>query len=123
MDVDGQIQFTDIAASGFKPKVETGKSLQTLMREIHARLLKNRESESDTNAKWFTGVDVFREMYRRIGFTRSVAFSRFPVVDQLLKFGYQIFAWFRFQFAFRRMNRAELCEGVCRTDNPLSDQA
>ena len=42
------------------------------------------------------GVETFRKMYERMGFKRSVAFSRLPVIKILVNAGYYVFAyWIR----------------------------
>lgn len=42
------------------------------------------------------GIETFRQMYEQMGFRRSVAFSRLPIVKQALNAGYYIFAyWIR----------------------------
>ena len=38
------------------------------------------------------GAETFRKMYEKMGFKRSVAFSRFPVVKHVFNFGYYVFA-------------------------------
>lgn len=42
------------------------------------------------------GVETFRSMYEKMGFKKSVAFSRMPVARQFFNVGYRIFAyWIR----------------------------
>ena len=42
------------------------------------------------------GVETFRKMYEKIGFKRSVAFSRLPIVRSFFNAGYHVFAyWIR----------------------------
>ena len=42
------------------------------------------------------GIETFRLMYEKMGFKKSVAFSRLPVVKQLFDSGYYVFAyWIR----------------------------
>ena len=38
------------------------------------------------------GAETFRQMYHKLGFKRSVAFSRLPIIRQLFNGGYWIFA-------------------------------
>ena len=38
------------------------------------------------------GIETFRLMYEKMGFRKSVAFSRFPVVKQLFNASYWVFA-------------------------------
>ncbi len=40
------------------------------------------------------GAETFRKMYEKIGFKRTVRFSRFPVIKQIFNFGYYVFAHF-----------------------------
>ena len=42
-----------------------------------------------------SGVEVFRQLYARVGFGRLVACSRAPVVSHLLEGGYSVFARLR----------------------------
>ena len=39
------------------------------------------------------GIETFRLMYEKMGFKRSVAFSRLPVIKQIFDTGYKIFAY------------------------------
>ena len=42
------------------------------------------------------GIETFRLMYEKMGFKKSVAFSRLPVVRNAFNFGYYVFAhWVR----------------------------
>ena len=42
------------------------------------------------------GAETFRKMYEHMGFKRSVAFSRLPIVRNLVNAGYYVFAyWIR----------------------------
>ena len=112
-DKTNHMIFTDISRAEFDPIAETGRSLEELMREIHARIVHHQESDSDSSSKWFTGVDVFREMYSRVGFKKSVRVSNLPVVSQLLKLSYRMFAAVRFKFAMKRMAGAMNCGDEC----------
>lgn len=38
------------------------------------------------------GIETFRQMYEKMGFRKSVAFSRLPVVKQLFNASYWVFA-------------------------------
>ncbi len=40
------------------------------------------------------GVETFRKMYERMGFKKSVAFSRLPIIKQTINFGYHLFAYY-----------------------------
>lgn len=102
MDVNERLILTDIAANDFDP-TSVGKSLDTLMREIHGR---------HSDGSWVVGVEVFREIYSRVGFARLASISRWPIVRSLLNVGYRCFAWPRYQLALRRMRKAQ---GVAAT--------
>jgi hypothetical protein len=39
------------------------------------------------------GVETFRKMYERMGFVRTVQFSRLPVVRNIVNAGYKVFAY------------------------------
>ena len=42
------------------------------------------------------GVETFRRMYEKMGFRKSVAFSRLPIVKHIFNSGYHVFAyWIR----------------------------
>ena len=68
------LRFVDISSPSFDPTA-TGKPLDLLMREIHGRR---------GDGSWMVGVEVFREIYRRMGFRRLVAISRWPLVSRIL---------------------------------------
>ena len=43
-----------------------------------------------------TGIETFRLMYEKMGFKKSVAFSRMPIFRQIFNSGYYVFAhWIR----------------------------
>ena len=69
------IQFVDISADNF-----------------------NLEGDYDTEmvgefeGKQTIGAETFRQMYHKLGFKRSVAFSRLPIIRQLFNGGYWVFA-------------------------------
>lgn len=82
------------------------------MREIHGRL---------PSGEYVKGVEVFRQIYQRIGLGGLVAPTRLPGVRQLLDLAYRGFAFFRFKHAMHRLNKsatavAEVCDnGKCRS--------
>ena len=39
------------------------------------------------------GVETFRSMYEKMGFKKSVAFSRLPIIRQVFDCGYKVFAY------------------------------
>ena len=62
----------------------------------------NLEGDYDTEmvgefeGKQTIGAETFRQMYHKLGFKRSVAFSRLPIIRQLFNGGYWVFAhWIR----------------------------
>jgi predicted DCC family thiol-disulfide oxidoreductase YuxK len=79
------IQFTDIAADDFDPD-PLGRSHDELMARIHGRMPDGTVIE---------GVEVFRQLYSRIGFGRAVGFSRLPVIKTALEASYRVFAKLR----------------------------
>lgn len=97
MDVNDRLILTDIAATNFDAS-SVGKPLDTLMREIHGRR---------ADGSWVVGVEVFREIYGRVGFERLTTLTRWPIVRSLLDIGYQCFAWPRYKLALRRMSKVK----------------
>lgn len=48
------------------------------------------------DGKETVGIETFRLMYEKMGFKKSVSFSRLPVVRQIFNVGYYVFAhWIR----------------------------
>lgn len=109
MDKRRSITLTDIAAPDFDA-AETGQSFEELMRAIHARF----DATNEKPEQWITGVEVFREIYSRLGFATATNLSRLPVVRHMLYGGYRVFAYFRFKLAMRRMRRNACADDVCR---------
>jgi len=108
----GKLLFTDIADPEFDPAV-FGKSLDEFHREIHSR---------DHLGNWYSGVDVFREIYRRIGFAPLVRISQWPIVRQALSLGYRLFAWIRYRTAIRRIKKAAVGPATCDSGcSPIGD--
>ena len=52
-----------------------------------------REMAGEFGGRQTAGVETFRQMYEKIGFTRLVAFSRLPIVRNFINAGYKIFAY------------------------------
>ena len=52
------------------------------------------ESEmiGEFNGNRTSGAETFRKMYEKLGFKRTVAFSRLPIVKQIFDFAYWVFA-------------------------------
>ena len=102
--------LTDIAAPDFSaPSV--GKTLDELHREIHGR---------SPDGTWFVGVDVFRQMYHRVGLGPLVGLSGLPVIRHGLDFGYRVFAKWRYRSAMKRLEQSSVeCETSC---SPIRNQ-
>ncbi len=100
------LKLTDIAAVDFQPVAD--KSLLDLSREIHGR---------NPDGAFVTGVDVFREIYSRIGFGWLVTVSRLPILRQMLDVAYHVFAKLRFRHAMFRMKRAKIDCRQCQIEN------
>lgn len=99
------LKLTDIAAPDFQ--LVEGKDLHELMREIHGR---------DANGEFVTGVNVFREIYSRLGFGWLVKVSRFVILRHALDVGYCMFAYLRFKHASGRMKRAGIDCQQCQIE-------
>ena len=52
-----------------------------------------KEMAGEFNGKETTGIDTFRLMYEKMGFTRAVAISRLPVIRLVIDASYKIFAY------------------------------
>ncbi len=100
MDKHMQIELVDIANPNFEA-CENGPTLEDLMRVMHGRF----PGDGQRPERWITGVDVFREIYGRLGFNRSVGMSRLPLINGGLSVAYQAFAFFRYRTALRRMKK------------------
>lgn len=86
------LRVIDISRPGFDAQRECGVSQLTLMRRIHARLPEGQLA---------VGVEVFRQVYARLGFARWVAISRMRAVSGLLAVCYEVFSLVRFRRARR----------------------
>lgn len=51
------------------------------------------EMIGEFDGKTTVGVETFRLMYEKMGFTRLVSFSRLPIVRSVVDFGYRVFAY------------------------------
>ena len=94
-DKHKKIIFTDIASESFVQNNDSGKSYDDLMAEIHGRIV-GRET--------ITGVEVFRELYGRLGFRWIIPATRVWGIRQLLDFFYSIFAKHRLKLTGRCKN-------------------
>ena len=102
-DKRNRLCLTDISVDGFHLE---GYSNETLMREIHGRR---------ADGSFVKGVEVFREIYDRIGFSSFVSPTRLPIVRHLLDLGYWLFAKLRFAHAMHRAKKKSkrLCDSEC----------
>jgi predicted DCC family thiol-disulfide oxidoreductase YuxK len=98
-DRQGAIEFVDIADPGFDAPA-TGRDHDRLMAEMHVRL------PDGTGA---TGVEAFRQIYRRVGFGWLVPLTRLPGLKQLLDAAYRVFARNRLRWTGR-------CDAACRVE-------
>ena len=54
------------------------------------------EMRGEFDGEETVGIETFRVMYEKMGFKKSVSFSRLPVIKQLVNSGYYVFAhWIR----------------------------
>jgi len=102
-DRAAKIQFTDIAAASFDA-ASVGTTYVALMSRIQGRLPDGSRIE---------GVEVFRQLYSAIGWTKLVAVSRLPVLRWLLGLGYRAFAANRLRLTGRC-----LPDGSCAVTRP-----
>jgi predicted DCC family thiol-disulfide oxidoreductase YuxK len=94
LDRSQSIQFTDIASPEFEAAA-CGLDPTAIDNVIHAKL---------DDGVVVTGVEVFRQLYSRLGFSRAVAVTRKRWVARLLDVAY---AWFaRHRRAITRPFRA-----------------
>lgn len=90
-DRHARIRFTDIAAADFDADAY-GRTFASFMERIHGRL---------PDGTWIEGVEVFRRLYKAIGFGWLVAPTRLPGISHLLGLGYRIFARNRLRWTGR----------------------
>jgi predicted DCC family thiol-disulfide oxidoreductase YuxK len=98
LDRGQNLRFTDIADPKFDAPA-IGKTHPELMAEIHGRF---------PNGSIISGMEVFRQLYAAVGFTRLVSFSRWPVVRNALDAGYWCFAKLR-----TRLPRSRCSDETC----------
>ncbi len=98
----GEIQWTDIAAPNFDPRSQ-GFTYSELMSEIRGRT---------SDGTRVSGVEVFRQIYAALGFTRLVRLSRLAPIDWVLRGVYRVFARNRLKLTGR-------CDAACSVA-PLS---
>ena len=92
LDRHDRIIFTDIAADTFDAMSVVGIPFETLMDEIHGRM---------ANGEIVVGVEVFRQLYGRVGLKWAIGVSRTPGIRQALDWGYQVFAKNRLKWTGR----------------------
>lgn len=81
-DRASKILFTDIAEPTFNAAAY-GTTYSDLMARIRGRL---------PDGSWIEGVEVFRRLYKAIGWGWIVAITRVPGISHLLALGYRAFA-------------------------------
>jgi predicted DCC family thiol-disulfide oxidoreductase YuxK len=96
LDRAERIRFTDISAPCFDAR-SVGLDHSRLMARIHARL---------PSGKLLEGVEVFRQLYRAVGYERLVRISRAPGISHLLELSYRWFAANRLRLTGRCDDRA-----------------
>jgi len=94
-DRDGKLKLTDISDPNFNPQ-STSKSLDELMREIHGR---------HADGTLVTGVEVFRQIYQRVGLGVFVIPTRWIGVRWCMDRMYNLFAALRYRHAKKRMDK------------------
>ena len=82
LDSKHRIHFVDIDDANFHV-ADYGKTYDELMAQMHGRL---------PDGTWIQGVEVFRRLYKAVGFGPLVMLSRLPVIAQMLNVGYWVFA-------------------------------
>lgn len=98
-DKQGQMKLTDISDANFDAS-GTGKTLDELMREIHGRY---------ADGSIVIGVEVFREIYGRLGFGFLVKPTRWAIIRWPMDAAYRLFAGIRYRAALKRYNKGS-CE-------------
>ena len=91
-DTHQRIVFTDITAADFDSSTCAGVPFETLMDEIHGRF---------ESGELVTGVEVFRQLYGRVGFRWAIGMTRLYGIRQALDSGYSLFARNRLKWTGR----------------------
>ncbi len=81
-DKKNLISFVDINTSDFNPQ-EYNRSHDDFMKQIHARL---------PDGEIVTGMEVFRQAYKRIGHAWLLFPTKLPVIKQIADYAYAVFA-------------------------------
>ncbi len=98
-DKQSQMKLTDISDADFDA-TNIGKTLDELMREIHGRY---------ADGSIVIGVEVFREIYGRLGFGFLVKPTRWAIIRWPMDLAYRLFAGIRYRAALKRYNQGS-CE-------------
>ena len=106
----GRLKLTDISTGEYQTLA--GRNLVDMMKKIHGRC---------ADGTFVTGVEVFREIYSRIGLGWLVSVSRLPVLKQLLDVAYRVFAYFRFRHASARMERNGIDCRQCQVETSKNE--
>ena len=106
----GRLRLTDISTAEYQALAE--KDVVEMMKEIHGRY---------ADGTFVAGVEVFREIYSRIGFGWLVSVSRLPILKQSLDIAYRMFAYFRFQHASARMKRSGIDCRQCQIETSKNE--
>lgn len=101
LDRRHRITFTDIAAPDFDLS-GTAPSYADLMSQIHGR---------GADGRFVVGVEVFRQLYGRVGFGFLIWFTRLTPVSWCLESAYSVFARNRLRWTGR-------CDESCRKPVP-----
>ncbi len=109
-DKQNLLKLTDISNPDFDLP---DRSHSVLMREIHGRY---------PDGTFVTGIEVFREIYQRIGFGFLVKPTRLPIVRHVLEAAYWVFAKFRFWLAMRGVKK-RASQSVCKISQDGSTAA
>jgi predicted DCC family thiol-disulfide oxidoreductase YuxK len=101
LDRHCRIRMTNIAEADFDAAA-FGLALEDFMSEIHARL---------PDGTWVRGVEVFRQLYTIVGWSRVVWLTRLPIIAGGLERGYRVFARNRLRWTGRcKASKGQLCK-------------
>ncbi|HEY3347080.1 MAG TPA: DUF393 domain-containing protein [Nitrospirota bacterium] len=105
MDKAGQIEFIDVAATGFRPE-EYGRTLDEFMGAMHVM---------DAEGRFHAGVDAFPLIWRAVApysrlYAAMAGLISTPGTGQLARLGYKAFAKLRLYLPKRK---GECPDGIC----------
>lgn len=109
-DKHRRIIATDIAHADFDAS-KFERSHEEFMATIQGRL---------ADETWISGVEVFRNLYAAVGFTRLVRISRFKPLAWILDLSYAFFAKHRLRLTGRCASAACSIPGTAANDNESS---